>query len=332
MLTQFSFSLSVICRYVKLTIFNPSEHITQQSTVMEETYAEVPIASPSNRNGENASTVMNEGDPVLDLPISLSAANRNISCVSTSAATPERSGSISHLEHESWTNRSVNSHCQKRRKLSSPMSCCTYTERSCSPSKPYLHGGCDVSMLPGDLRTDGMCCKSMKMSRCENVKVERNSKLAEFPSRESTQEKLFICCARCKTALGLQEDGFLVSCSSSLSSKFYLTYLWRHGPSADILPGKDFLASPPLKIKVMVCNVSSVNKMMLGNLSNEGSAHNSSFWSEKDGCVYKPVTCQTCSCKNACVTTLGAQVVATDSSNQQFCDKVLGHIFVESCN
>uniref|UniRef100_A0A0E0QUU1 Helicase ATP-binding domain-containing protein n=1 Tax=Oryza rufipogon TaxID=4529 RepID=A0A0E0QUU1_ORYRU len=310
-------------RYAKLTIFNPSEHITQQSTVMEETYAEVPIASPSNRNGENASTVMNEGDPVLDLPISLSAANRNISCVSTSAATPERSGSISHLEHESWTNRSVNSHCQKRRKLSSPMSCCTYTERSCSPSKPYLHGGCDVSMLPGDLRTDGVCCKSMKMSRCENVKVERNSKLAEFPSRESTQEKLFICCARCKTALGLQEDGFLVSCSSSLSSKFYLTYLWRHGPSADILPGKDFLASPPLKIKVMVCNVSSVNKMMLGNLSNEGSAHNSSFWSEKDGCVYKPVTCQTCSCKNACVTTLGAQVVATDSSNQQFCDKVL---------
>uniref|UniRef100_A0A0D9XGH8 Helicase ATP-binding domain-containing protein n=1 Tax=Leersia perrieri TaxID=77586 RepID=A0A0D9XGH8_9ORYZ len=319
-------------RYAKLTIFSPSEHITQHSAVLgniqrsavvDEIYEEVPIASPSNQNEENASTVINIDDGLTsDLPISLSAANRDISCVSTSAATPERLGSRSHLENESLTNRSVNSNCQKRRKLSSPTSCCTYTEHSSSPSKPLLHGSSDASMLSGDLRTDGMRCKSMKMSRYENIKVERNNNLVEFPSKESMQEKLFICCARCKTALGLQEDGFLVSCSSSLSTKFYLTYLWRHGPSADILPGKDFLASPPLKIKVMVCNVSSLNKMILGNLRNEGSANNSGFWSEKDGCVFKPVTCHTCSCKNACVTILGAQVVATDSSNQQFCDKV----------
>ncbi|XP_015696448.2 Fanconi anemia group J protein homolog [Oryza brachyantha] len=305
-------------RYAKLIIFNPSEHITQQSTVLEETYAS-PIASPSNHSEANTATVK-EGDPTLDLPISLSAADRNISCVSTSAATPERSSSRSQLEHESWTNRSVNSHFQKRRKLSSPMSCCTYTEHS--PSKPFFQGSCDVSMLPGDLRTDGVCCRSTEMSRCENIKVERNKKLVEFPSRVSTQEKLFLCCARCKTALGLQEDGFLVSCSSSLSSKFFLTHLWRHGTPADILTGKDFSAPSPLKIKVMICNVSSLNKMILGNLRNESSAHNSGIWSEKDGCVYKAVTCHTC-CKNGCVTTLGAQVVATDSSNQQFCDKVL---------
>ncbi|KAL5206580.1 hypothetical protein ABZP36_034789 [Zizania latifolia] len=311
-------------RYAKLTIFNPSEHITKKSTIVEETSAEVPISSPSNCSGGNTSIVMNnEGDQILDLPISLSAANRNISCGSTSAATPEKSGTRGHLEHESWTNRSVNSHCQKRRKLSSPMSCCTYIEHSDSPIRSFFHASCDVSTMPEDPKTDGTCCKSVKMSKCGNVKVERNQKLVELPSRESKPEKLYICCARCKTALGLHEDGFLVSCLSSLSSKLYLSYLWRHRPSAEILPGEDFSASPPMEIEVMVCNASSLNAMIVGNFSNEGSAHSSGFWSVKDGCVYKPVTCHFCSYENACETTLGVQVLATDSSNKQFSDKVI---------
>lgn len=312
-------------RYAKLTILSPSEDRSQHPILVEEASAEAPIASPSNHSDGNTSAAMNnDGNQIVDVPGSLSTANRNLSCVSTSAATPERSANRGcHLEYESLMNKSVNSHCQKKRRLSSPMSCCTYTEHSDSPSKSFCLTDCDVSVVSGDLkRTDEMCCKSVKLSKCGNVKLERHN-LVEFSSKKSMQKKLHICCTRCKTALGLQKDGLLVSCLLSSSSKFYLAYLLRHGLSTVGFPQEDFSVSPPVKVKVMMCDASSLNQKILGKITSEGSAHHSGVWSEKDGCVYKAVICPFCPCENACATALGVQVLATDASNLQLLNKVV---------
>ncbi|RLN35286.1 hypothetical protein C2845_PM03G05660 [Panicum miliaceum] len=80
----------------KMTILNPLEGRSPQCPPVEETS---PVASPSNYSEANISVGIND---------------RNLSCLSTSAATPER---ITYRDcHETLINRSVNSHCEKRRR------------------------------------------------------------------------------------------------------------------------------------------------------------------------------------------------------------------------
>lgn len=299
---------------------------------MEGTSAEDPVASPSIHSEVNTSAAMDNGeDQVVGVSASLSTANRNQSCVSTSAGTPERTANRGyHLDHESSMDRSVNSQYQKRRRFNIPVSCCTGTEHSnpsLNPSNPsstsFCNTDCAVSMAPGDLkRTDGLCCKSLKMSRCENFKLERSHKPVEFASNKSAGTKLDIHCARCKTPLGLHKDSFLVSSSLASPSKFYLTYLLRHGLST-VGFAQDLMASPPAVVNVIVCDASSLNQGILGKFCSEGSAHQSGVWSEKDGCVYKPVTCPFCPRENSFATVLGAQVLAADASNLESLNKVL---------
>lgn len=76
-------------------------------------------------------------------------------------------------------------------------------------------------------------------------------------------------------------------------------------------------------VNVIVCDASSLNQEILGKFCSEGSAHHSGVWSEKDGCVYKPITCPFCPCENVITTVLGAQVLATDASNLQSLNEVL---------
>uniref|UniRef100_A0ACD5XZB6 Uncharacterized protein n=1 Tax=Avena sativa TaxID=4498 RepID=A0ACD5XZB6_AVESA len=315
-------------KYEKLTIFSPSVDRSQEATLVEGTSAEDPVASPSNHSEVNTSAALNNGkDQVVDVSASLSTVNRNHSCVSTSAGTPERTSDRGyHLDHESSVNKSVNSHYQKRRRLSIPVNCYTYTEHS-NPSNPsstsFCNTDCAVRLVPGDLkRTDGLCCKSMKNSRCENFKLESCPKSLEFSSNKSTGKKLRIHCTRCKEPLGLEKDGFLVSSSLASPSKIYLTYLLRHGLSG-VGFTQDLMPSPPAVVNVIVCDASSLNQEILRKFCSEGSAHNSGVWSEKDGCVYKPITCPFCPCENAFATVLGAQVLATDASNLQSLDEVL---------
>ena len=269
----------------------------------------------------------NDEDQVVDVSASLSTVNRNHSCVSTSADTPERTADRDyHLDHESPVNKSVNSHYQKRRRLNIPMNGYTDTEHSnhLNPSSTsFCNTDCAVRLVPGDLkRTDGLCCKSMKIPRCENFKLERCPKPEEFSSNKSAGKKLRILCTRCKTPLGLQKDDFLVSSSLSSPSKIYLTYLLRHGlSSVDFAQG--LMSAPPAVVNVVVCDASSLNQEILQKFYSEGSAHHSGVWSEKDGCVYKPITCPFCPCENASAMVLGAQVLATDALNLQSMNKVL---------
>jgi Fanconi anemia group J protein len=161
----------------------------------------------------------------------------------------------------------------------------------------------------------------MNMSRCENIKLERCSKPVELSSNKSAGKKLRIYCARCQTPLGLQKDGFLVSSSLSSPSKAYLTYLLRYGLSS-VDFAQDLISSPPAVVNVIVCDASSLNQEILRKFCGEGSAHHSGVWSEKDGCVYKPITCPFCPCENASAAVLGAQVLATDASNLQSLNEV----------
>ncbi|CAD6218226.1 unnamed protein product [Miscanthus lutarioriparius] len=301
-------------RYAEITILNPLEDRSRQPTLVEETSAATPVASPSNYSEVNTSVRINNGDQIVDMPISLFSTNRNISSLSTPAATPERTTDKDC--HESLINRSVNSHCEKKRRLSSPMSCCTYTMRSSSPSKSFCHTG---SAMPGDVnRNSELCCKNIGLSRCENVKLERNYKPEEVSAKKPIQKKLLISCIRCKTALGLEEDGFLVTCTQSSSSKLYLAYLLRHGLSAAGFPEDDFSASTPAEVQVVECEASSLNQNIFGKFRNQGHV-----WSAKDGCVYNAMTCAFCSSENTCAMVLGVQVLATDKLNQQLVEKVL---------
>ncbi|KAF8759327.1 hypothetical protein HU200_010368 [Digitaria exilis] len=287
----------------KMTILYPSEGRPHQPIPLEETS---PKASPSNYSEVN---------------ISVGTDNGNISCLSTSVATPERTtnGDI----HESLINRSVNSHCEKKRRLSSPGSFCTYSEHSNSPSKSQCRTGYDVTIAHGDLNSNAEpCCKNMSMSRCENVRLERHCRAEKVSEKTLIQKKLHISCFRCKTALGLEQDG-LVTCSRSASSKFYLAHVLRHGLSTVGFPEDDFSASTPAEVQVVECDASSLNQNIFGKFGSQSSCHHSGVWSPKDGCVYKAVTCPFYSSEKACATILGVQVLATDKPNQQLVEKVL---------
>ncbi|KAL6844607.1 hypothetical protein ACP4OV_025266 [Aristida adscensionis] len=309
-------------RYAKFTILNPLEDRSRQPTLVEETSEEAPVASPSYYSEVNASTVISNGED-QEMPFWQSATNRNVSYLSTSTTSPERTVDKSCLENESLINRSVNSHCQKKKRFSTPMSCAN-TEHSKSPSESFRLTDCTVSIVSGDLNKNaGLSCKNMKMTRCENVKLERNHRQDQVPTMKSTQKKLLVNCTGCKTALGLKQDGFLVTCSQSSSSKFYLAYLLRHGLSPVCFLEDDFLASPLGEVQVIDCNASSLDQKILAKFCSQGSAHLSDVWSAKDGCVYRPITCPFCFSENACPTILGVQVVATDTPNQPLQNKVL---------
>jgi len=286
----------------KMTILNPLEGRSPQSTPVEETS---PLASPSNYSEVNISVGIN---------------NRNLPCLSTSASTPERT--TNRDCHETLINRSVNSHCEKKRRLRSPMSCCTYSDHSNSAKKSHCRTDYAVKILHGDLnRNAELCCKNMSMSRCENVELERSYTAEEVSEKTPTQKKLLISCIRCKTALGL-EDG-LVTCSQSSSSKFYLAFLLRHGLSTIGFPEDGLPESTATEIELLECDASSLNQNIFGKFSGQGSCHHSGVWSAKDGCVYKAVTCPFCFSENTCATILGVQVLATDKPNQQLVQKVL---------
>ncbi|ONM57104.1 RAD3-like DNA-binding helicase protein [Zea mays] len=300
-------------RYAEITILNPLEDRSRQPTLVEGTSAATPVASPSNYAEVNTSVNINNGDQIADMSISPFSTNRNLSSLSTLAATPERTTDKDC--HDSFINRSVNSHYEKKRRLSSPMSC-TYTTQSSPPSKSFCHTG---SVMPGDLnRNSELCCKNIGLSRCENVKFERNYSPEEVSAKKSMQKKLLINCIRCKTALGLEEDGFLVTCTQYYSSKLYLAYLLKHGLSTFGILEDDFSASTPTEVHVVQCEASSLNKNVFGKFSSQGHV-----WFAKDGCVYNAMTCSLCSSENTSAMVLGVQVLATDRSNQQLVEKVL---------
>lgn len=94
-----------MCRYAEITILNPLEDRSRQPTLVEGTSAATPVASPSNYAEVNTSVQINNGDQIADMSISPFSTNRNLSSLSTLAATPERTTDKDC--HDSFINRSV---------------------------------------------------------------------------------------------------------------------------------------------------------------------------------------------------------------------------------
>ncbi|KAI3518646.1 hypothetical protein L1887_07453 [Cichorium endivia] len=129
-----------------------------------------------------------------------------------------------------------------------------------------------------------------------------------FPMKETmnlddvAKRDLKISCSLCKSPLGLAENDYFVPSSLMSLSKVQLVSMWKAGSG----PG-------PTSVGVVVSDISCVDGRILER-KGEG------IWSKEDGCVFNTTFCPFCINKH---NSLGLHVVATDSSNLQFLNKVL---------
>ncbi|KAI3518644.1 hypothetical protein L1887_07451 [Cichorium endivia] len=133
-----------------------------------------------------------------------------------------------------------------------------------------------------------------------------------FPVKETmnlddvAKRDLKISCSLCKSPLGLAENDYFVPSSLMSLSKVQLVSMWKAGPGPGPGPG-------PTSVRVVVSDISCVDGRILER-KGEG------IWSKEDGCVFNTTFCPFCINKHI---SLGLHVVATDSSNLQFLNKVL---------
>ncbi|XP_020079975.1 Fanconi anemia group J protein homolog [Ananas comosus] len=228
-----------------------------------------------------------------------------------SAVTPEKVAyvDLSKPEKESPLNASVNSHCQKRRKLTtSQLTSCTYKNHFSSPQ---------LTDKRFELTPTNNCPNPKIQKLIEKFLGKKSSTLPLLPQK-SVQKKLHICCLHCEIPLGLSKNGFLIPCSLSSSSKFYLGYVRKFGPPS--IYSLDNISRIQRKlVPILVCESSLVNNQIFSRCSNGGTMRHG-VWSEEDGCVFRTITCPRCTTSNAC---LGAQILATDASNVHLLNKVL---------
>ncbi|KAL8211546.1 hypothetical protein R6Q57_005983 [Mikania cordata] len=120
------------------------------------------------------------------------------------------------------------------------------------------------------------------------------------------KKDLKISCSLCRYPLGLEENNYIVPCSLTSLSKVHLASIWK---------GKlEEAAMGPTSVPVVVSDVISVDRRKWETSSTQG------VWSKEDGCVFNKVFCTFCDNQQYC---LGLHVVATDSSNVDFLNKVL---------
>ncbi|PWA89161.1 RAD3-like DNA-binding helicase protein [Artemisia annua] len=121
-----------------------------------------------------------------------------------------------------------------------------------------------------------------------------------------TQKELKISCSLCRHPLGLVENNYLVSCSVTSLSMVHLATIWKG------------IAAGPTSVPVVVSDISLVDRRILERTSESGIGQG--IWSKEDGCVFNTIFCTFCSNQDSC---LGLHVVATDSANVQFLNKLL---------
>ncbi|GKB06367.1 hypothetical protein Tco_0834600, partial [Tanacetum coccineum] len=78
------------------------------------------------------------------------------------------------------------------------------------------------------------------------------------------------------------------------------------------------IATGPTSVPVVVSDIASVDRRILERTSESGIGQG--IWSKEDGCVFNTIFCTFCNNQDSC---LGLHVVATDSANVQFLNKLL---------
>lgn len=146
--------------------------------------------------------------------------------------------------------------------------------------------------------------------------ILKSSCILDDPDTSSTtcgdlmKKDLKISCSLCRNPLGLVKNNYIVPCSSMTLSKVHLALI-RKGELENPANGG------PTNVPVLVSDVSSVDRRIWERSPESGIGQG--IWSKEDGCVFNTIMCTFCSNKENC---LGLHVVATDSSNVQFQNKV----------
>ncbi|GKC00398.1 fanconi anemia group J protein, partial [Tanacetum coccineum] len=121
-----------------------------------------------------------------------------------------------------------------------------------------------------------------------------------------TKKELKISCSLCRNPLGLVENNYFVSCSVTSLSMVHLATIWKG------------IATGSTSVPVVVSDISSVDRKFFEKTSESGIGQG--IWSKEDGCVFNTIFCTFCNNQDSC---LGLHVVATDSGNVQFLNKLL---------
>ncbi|KVI07660.1 ATP-dependent helicase, C-terminal [Cynara cardunculus var. scolymus] len=205
---------------------------------------------------------------------------------------------------------SVNSHIHKRRKSSTSLVKMENFD-SLDPKTSIFGALVEGSLMTADTNTGNTIPRNeiMKCGAPQSCILDI-SETSSTTWSDVTKKEIKISCSLCRSSLGLVENNYIVPCSLTSSSKVHLTSIWK---------GK--LENPskgPTSVPIVVSDISSVDRR-IWERSSEG-AIGQGIWSKEDGCVFNTILCPFCSNQDNC---LGLHVVATDSSNVQFLNKVL---------
>nr|XP_043634675.1 regulator of telomere elongation helicase 1 homolog [Erigeron canadensis] len=263
---------------------NDYEPFTVKETPIKET---CPITYESVSDDEfSNSTIIQTKLQDQQLPHSFSSPCSTSTSECMNGFVTPRKEHISHNRSPLYS--SVNSHAHKRRKSSA--SVLVKMEQCGSPNL----------ITPTEV---------MKFGVPRSCTLDR-SDISSITSGDVMKKDLRISCSLCRNSLGLEENNYIISSSLMSLSKVHLTSLWK-GTLEEPAEG-------PTSIPVVVTDITLVDRR-IWERSPEGSI-GQGIWSKEDGCVYNTIFCSGCSNQDNC---LGLHVVATDSSNVQFLNKVL---------
>ncbi|KAL4579106.1 hypothetical protein LXL04_015241 [Taraxacum kok-saghyz] len=251
---------------------------------------ELTIVHETPRNDNNTPDHDHEPSIVKETPIS----------TNTYPATLE---SVSEVDHSESTL------IQSKFPVHSFSSPCSTSASECmnasttTPKKQQIH----QTASPLDSSVNSHFNKRRKSSSSMLVKFSQfDSPETMFPGNkldDVAKQDVKISCSLCKNPLGHAENDYIVPCSLKSLSMVHLVSNWK---------GRE---NGGTTVPVVVSDISSVD----GRIWEKGRE---GIWSKEDGCVFNTTFCPFCN-SDQDSNCLGLHVVATDSSNVQFLNKVL---------
>lgn len=267
-----------------------------------------PLESVSEDEFSNSTIIQTKfSDQLLSRSFSSPCSTSASGCVHATV-TPKKEH---RCQNRSPLDLSVNSHMHKRRKSSA--SVLVKMEQFDSPDpKPLISGALvEGSLMIADTNTEKTLPRN-EIMKCGGLQscILDISETSSTTCGDVIKKELKISCSLCQSSLGLAENNYIVPCSLMSSSKVHLASIWK---------GKlEKPSNGPTSVPIVVSDISSVDRRILER-SPEG-AIGQGIWSKEDGCVFNTILCPFCNNQDNC---LGLHVVATDSSNVQFLNKVL---------
>ncbi|GAB2243535.1 hypothetical protein Droror1_Dr00023663 [Drosera rotundifolia] len=215
----------------------------------------------------------------------------------------------------------ANSYAQKRRKpLHSPLSTLDHAKSEqllvekyhpIQLMRSFTDFKTDTQRLGYGLNTSPSSYKSEKPNVLGHSMMAGDSQPC-FDAGAVHDQRLPIYCSICSSPLGLPENQFYVSCSSTSLAKAALTSIFKkhvQNSAGTLSATLELLVADPASVNKLLCSRSNID------IPGQG------IWNKDDGCVYDTIFCPFCSTPNS--SCLGVQVMATDASNAPMLSKIL---------